>query len=119
MKTTGGNGYPLPDDAELEDVVQSEAEAIRLAEAWIADFKIRKLKHLEEYSKRPGFAYVLEEYLESPLIYTIRRTYVHPKGWVVGYEVSDESGSTFDPSFFDVCVNKKTGEATFRWFRDD
>ncbi len=97
------------------DAVQSEAEAIQRAEAFLAVLPERRRQHWEEWSKRTGRAIPPD----PQAIYIFREIIEVPLGWILKYDIESLVGATFDPGFADLTVNRKTGETRFNHFRDE
>jgi hypothetical protein len=98
------------------DAVQTEAEAIQRAEAFLAAYPERRRRHLEEFTKRTGR--VLPPDHEP--IYIIEAITEHPQGWRLDCRVESLVGATID-NMTDpfISVNRKTGETKFGNFRDE
>jgi hypothetical protein len=96
------------------DAVQSEAEAIRRAEALLEKADEHRIKFMEKRSKELG-----RDRIEKPYIYTLGEIETYPQGWILDFWRAGADGGTIDPPFVNISVNRKTGETKFGDFRDE
>ena len=89
------------------DAVQTEAQAIQLAEA-------HRIKFMEKRSKELG-----RDVTQKPYIYTLTKTESYPQGWILEFWRECAGGGTIDLPFVDISVNRKTGETKFGYFQDE
>ena len=102
------------EDISNVDAVQTEAEAIQRAEAFLAIVPELRRQHLEEFTKRTGRKVDLSDF---DYIYTLRRVNEYPQGWYLTYW-REHKEATIDPPLEYISVNRKTGETKFGNFRD-
>jgi hypothetical protein len=90
------------------DAVQSEAEAIQLAEALLEaadEYRIQAIKNRVEK--------IGKDIREFRYIYTLEEIETYPQGWILEFWRESADGGTIDPPFVDISVNRKTGETKF------
>lgn len=100
----------------MDDVVKTEAEAIKLAEGLLEKAEALHKKGGEDRAKKTGKD-ISSFY--TPYIYTLQKATVFPQGWILIFLVENLEGALVEPDTSTISVNKHTGEAKFGHFRDD
>jgi len=96
------------------DAVQTEAEAIQRAEAFLAIVPEIRRQQAEEWAKRNGRKRKVSRF---EYVYTLKIVDEYPQGWLLTY-LREHENVFVNPPVEYISVNRKTGETKFGDFRE-